>query len=439
MTRARRLTRRLLLGSLLGASLRPALARPTNPDVVIIGAGAAGIAAARTLLAEGFSVLLTEATGHIGGRARTDSRSLDAPFDLGCAWLHGAGQNPFLPLARAHGFTPVLHAPEELLFRGNRRASRGERAAYDAAWEALETAVSAAGAAGRDVSVASVSPRNLPWIGTAENWLGPLDMGQEVDNVSCLDWYQMADAAPNMLLAEGFGNLVARLGRGLPVRLNTPVRALDWSGRGVVVATDAGDIRARAALLTPSTGVLGSGAIRFAPALPLWKQQAFDDLPMGLLAKVALQFGADHFGIDDDSWLVRDTPAGRAMFFLCWPLGSNMIIGFAGGDLAWELEGMGARAARAHALAALAGLLGSGVRRHFRHAVFTDWGRNPWTLGAYAGAPPGSAGARADAARPLGKRLFFAGEAMGGAHAQTCAGAWLSGQRAAREVARALG
>jgi len=159
---------------------------------------------------------------------------------------------------------------------------------------------------------------------------------------------------------------------------------------------------------------------------------------MGLLTKIALEFDGARFDLPVGGWLARDNPDGRAMYFLCWPLESNLLIGFAGGDLAWELTGMGQSEAISFARAALRDMLGSRIDGHFRKGVMTDWGENPFTFGAYAGALPGHHTARESAARPIAKRLFFAGEAMAGPYAQTCGGAFMSGRDTAFSVARAI-
>jgi len=442
--RSRAYARRSVLGGLLAAGTiplwRPALAH--EPEVVVIGAGAAGLAAARTLIARGRSVVVVEARGRIGGRAWTDHATFGVPYDWGCSWLHQANRNPFKKMADAWGYATLYHDnAEERVFAGARPATSAERAAYEAAWTALNRAVSQAGHAGRDVPAASVSPRGMPWIGTAEAWLGPLDMGMDVEDFSCLDWYMMEDLQPNYLIREGFGTLVAQFGRGLPVRLNTPAERVRWGGPGVVVETPAGDIRARAAIITVSTGVLASGRLAFDPPLPVWKQDAIGALPMGLLATVPLQFRpGTRFGLPENGWLAYRTDGREACFFLCWPWGRDLMVGWVGGRFGWALTGAGEAEAVDYARRALGDILGRGeVDRAFVKGGFARWGTDPWTLGAYASAIPGSYAARALMAKRVGERLFFAGEACAGGFAQTCGGAFMSGQATARAVHSALG
>lgn len=436
------LSRRAMLAALAAGAAVPgrAAALPTAPDVAVIGAGAAGIAAARTLRAEGRSVVVLEAADRIGGRAYTEAQSLGIPFDHGCAWLQGPADHALVGLARARGYTLLDHdSAGEALFVGNRRADVAERRAYYADWGRIEHALEAAD--GRDVAASTVVPPGLGWTGTVQSWIGPMDHGVDFADLSTADYNAFADLETNYLVEEGLGTLVAEAGAGLPVRLSTPATGIDWSGQGVRVTTPEGTLTARACIVTVSTGVLGSGALRFTPALPDWKAEAIDDVPMGLLTRIGLRLDGERFGLSDNAWLTwrtgQEVPA-EACFFLTFPFGQPVVVGFVGGAVGWELARAGDDAAIEVALAALEGALGSRVRRHVVAARVSGWASNPLTLGAYASARPGRHGARADLARPVGGRIFFAGEAVAGDHIQLCAGAWMSGEATARAVARSL-
>jgi len=436
------ISRRSLLSGLLAAAALPAWAQSpvVEPDVIVVGAGSAGLAAARALIAAGRSVTLLEARGRIGGRAFTESATFGLPFDHGCSWLHTADQNPYRPLAAAWGFETLNQdsAPETVRV-GERDADAVELSQYGAAWEGLQSALLRAGAAGEDVSAASVSPRHLPWIGVCEEWVGPMSMGQDLADFSCLDWYGLEESTPNDMIAEGFGTLVARLGRDIPVSLDTPVSRIRWGGSGVVAETPRGDLAAKACIVTVSTGVLGAGAIAFDPPLPAWKQEAIADVPMGLLAKIPLQFSGERFDLAPNGWLTYHTTSREACFFLTWPFDRNLLIGFVGGRFGWDLSAAGEAAATDFALGELRRILGSRVDKAFTKGAFTQWAGDPWTRGAYAAARPGRTAQRARLAEPLAERLYFAGEAMGGAFAMTCGGAFLSGEAVARAVAAQLG
>ena len=337
-------TRRTVLGGIAALAARPVWAAlPRNPEVVVVGAGAAGLAAARTLIAAGHSVAVIEARNRIGGRAWTESATYGVPFDHGCSWLHTADRNPWTSLARARGYTLLAHDdPPERVFVGNRPASASELSQYGVAWDRLRAAVTLAGRQGRDVAAAEVSPRTLPWIRVAEAWFGPMDMGVDLADLSCLDWWWENDAQPNLMIREGFGTLVADYGRDLPVALATPAERIAWGGPGVAVTTAAGTVRAKACIVTVSTGVLAAESIAFDPPLPGWKRDAIAAVPMGLLAKIPLAFDGTHLGLPENGWLTYHTDRPEACYFLTWPFGFDLAIGWVGGRFAWDLTEAGA-------------------------------------------------------------------------------------------------
>ena len=434
------ISRRAVLGGLATLIARPALAAPpTNPDVVIVGAGAAGLAAARRLIDAGRSVVVVEAANRIGGRAWTESATFGVPFDHGCSWLHTADRNPWTAIARERGYTTLAHDNAgEAVFVGSAYADDAANAAYGVAWRSLKSAMTRAGRAGKDVSAASVSPRDLPWIRVAEAWVGPLEMGVDLEDLSVTDWWHMNDTTPNLMIREGFGALVADYGRGLPVVLDTPAQRIDWGGQGVAVTTPEGTIRARACIVTVSTGVLAAEAITFDPPLPDWKRDAINNVPMGLLAKLPLQFDGARFGLKPNNWLTYYTEGRDTCYFLTWPFNFDIAIGWVGGKLAWDLTAAGVDVAVDYAGEKLVAMLGSEVNRRFQGGTYTLWGANPLTLGSYASARPGQARARIPLKKALAERLYFAGEACAGAWAATCGGAYLNGVETAKTVLKTL-
>ncbi len=438
---SRALARRSVLSGALAMSALPvwAQALPTNPDVVVIGAGSAGLSAARALIGEGKTVVVIEAANRIGGRAWTESETFGVPFDQGCSWITAANDNPYLELARQWQFELLDHSsPGEAFFVGDRRASGSENEKFDNSWSAIQGALSKAGRDGLDVAASTVIPKDLAYSAISQSWIGPMAWGVDFKDLSTKDNYESADAPPSYMIKEGHGAIVALLGEGLPVQLNAPATRVDWSGKGVAVETPAGTIRAKACIVTVSTGVLGAGSIRFDPPLPVVKREAIDNLPMGLLAKVTLQFDGDRLGFTSDNWLtywVPDEVPAEACYFLTWPFEFDLMIGFVGGAFGWQLSEAGTEAAVDFALGEVVKMAGSKARDRFVKGHLTGWASDPWTLGAYAAARPGHYDARAGLAEPLGDRLFFAGEAVAGPYVALCGGAYLSGEAVAREVA----
>ncbi|MEM1006777.1 MAG: NAD(P)/FAD-dependent oxidoreductase [Pseudomonadota bacterium] len=438
------LSRRTFLAGATLAGATPGLAQsfPNNPDVVIIGAGAAGMAAGRELAKKNISFVIIEAADRVGGRAWTESASLGQPVDHGCSWISGSNNNPFTRYGQAAGFTLVDHtnAGSDLFDLNGDRADPDEEAAFDRAWGTLERAINKAGRNGKDVPVASVIP-DIPYGATVRSWSGAMDYGVDFDQVSTADWWDSASSQPSFIVKEGLGTIVATLAEGLPIYLGTKVTEIDHSGPGVAITTNKGTVSARACIMTVSTGVLNAGKIKFKPALPDWKQQAVADIPMGLLMKVPMMFDGARLGLGENNWVTYRIPEdqpGEACYFVAWPCGHDYLFGNIGGKFAWDLYAQGQDAVVDFALDQLVRLVGSDALKHFIKGLATDWADNPLTLGAYGVVRPGANGAREQLAMPIDDKLFFAGEAVAGEVAALVNGAYLSGKSTAQNLARVL-
>ncbi|MBO0710331.1 MAG: FAD-dependent oxidoreductase [Acetobacteraceae bacterium] len=418
-------------------------------DIVIVGAGVAGLAAALTLRQAGVPFALLEASERVGGRAWTvRPPALEgAHFDMGAIWLHGAETNPLVPIAACAGERLVdsdaIRHRRTLV--GERLVDRLELAGYAGAWERFETAADALLAeGGPDPALAAValSLTEDPWARTVETWEGPIICVADADALSLRDWKHNLLEGGNLLPEGGLGDLVAR--RLTPengLHLGTTVERLRWQEPGgkVVVETARGALEARAAIVTVSTGVLGAGLIDFEPPLPPRTQEALHGLPMGLALRVVLRAtGSDRLGLPPFCSIDRQfQPGDAAIVFSAWPWDFNYISAWIGGSLAWELARAGPDAATDFTRRELRKLLGAGADRALapRAALISEWGQSPLFLGSYAYARPGHAGAREVLAEPLGGgRLVIAGEATHSGLAGTVGGAWLTGETAARAV-----
>jgi monoamine oxidase len=418
----------------------------TQVDVVIVGAGAAGLAAAVDLRAAGCRTLLLEAAEAPGGRARTSTPPAlgGAWLDEGAAWLHMAEHNPLVPLAERAGHRlRQAFRSSTLMVVGDRLATEAEHAEYEAA-ESAWTEIVMAHPAEPDTDLATAAGafrHKNPWAPTIESWHASLIDAVDAPYLSLADFRLNQLDGENLIAERGFGRLLRDLleaGAG-PIRCRCPVQRIDWGGREVRVETPQGTISAASVIVTVSTGVLGAGLIAFDPPLPAATSQAIADLPMGLLSKVVLRAGgADRLGMTDPTHAFRrlERLGDPFMSFIAWPRGTDHTIGFIGGDAAWAVA-PDSRAALDLARSQWRAMFGARADAIFAEGGFTtDWGTDPHHLGAYSYARPGGAGGRAALAQPIaGERLLFAGEACRtDGMAGTVGGAVLDGRRAAALV-----
>ena len=435
-------SRRSLLAGLGATLVAPRIVRAqvsSNPDVVVIGAGAAGLAATGMLMERGVEATLIEASSRIGGRAYTETTTFGVPYDHGAHWLHVGASNPFVAYGRKHGFD-IYPAPDVYrVFDGDRELGAREKEALWNAWDEVYGAIGAQGDRGNDISAAEAAAGIAdPWAATAAFGIGPWSMGKDLEDFSVVDWWSGADGA-DWYCREGFGALIAHWAGNIPVSLNTKATRIDWSGEGVIVETDQGSIRARAVVVTVSTGVMASGAIVFSPVLPARKQESFERISMGLYNHITLQFSEDVFGMGPDGYLLfRMAPDRRGFGVLTNAGGHGLAYCDVGGSWARDLEEESAEARIDYAMGELRGMLGSGIDSRFVKGAVTSWGQNPLTLGSYASAEPGAHDMRSVLRQPVGDRIFFAGEACHRSLWATAAGARLSGEEVARDVARKL-
>jgi monoamine oxidase len=407
-------------------------------DLAIVGAGSAGLAAAKTARALGLDFVLLEASHRIGGRGYTEELAPGIAFDLGCHWMHSASLNPYVAIADRFGFTYRKGTFPRGLWLDGRWASREERAALDRAWEEREAAIAAAANAGTGLSIAEATEREGRWTALLDYWTS-IATSADPDQVAVEDAVNYNDTDENWPLKEGFGALIARLGAELPATLNAAVQRVDWSGPDISLHTVKGVVRAKRAVVTVSTGILGVGDIRFDPPLPDWKLAAITGLPLGTHNRIGLLCDRDPFGPDCPKGAGILIPGEEPIGFALRPFDQNYAVAYTGGRFALWLERAGQAAAIDFAKEKLAKAFGSGIKKHVTRAIVTAWAGDPWIKGSYSAALPGQAHQRAALARPIEDRLFFAGEACSTEFYATAHGAYITGVETARSVARSLG
>jgi len=404
-------------------------------DVVIVGAGAAGVAAARRLAASPLSTIVLEASARVGGRAWTCDLARMA-LDLGCGWLHSADRNAWTRIAEEAGFAVDRRLPawgrqyRDLGFpRDEQAAARGAFAEWTRrlrdAPPASDCAADALAADGK-------------WNAHIESISGFIN-GDELKRISVADLsaYDTASTGANWRVARGYGALIAAsLPRPIDLRLSTPVASIELGAAGLKLRTPVGAIQARSAILTVSTTVLAGEAIRLPRELEPWRNAA-SLLPLGRNEKLFLEIvGPGPF--EPETQALGNPRDQRTGAYYIRPFGRPAIECFFGGAGARIVESDGQAAGFAHAIDEIVSLFGSEVRRSLRPLAASNWSRMTYVGGGYSHALPGHAAARKHLARPFEGRIFFAGEATNPDDFSTAHGAHDSGVRAAEEAIAAL-
>jgi monoamine oxidase len=439
------LTRRDLLAASAAMAMTPAFGRhalaaplPRQTDIVVIGAGAAGLAAARRILAANRKVIVVEADSRLGGRCWTDSASFDVPFDRGARWLYNPEVNPMVRLARSAGLDLSANPLGQKIRVGQRYARAGETEEFLAALVRANRAIDDASRRG-DVACASVLPKDLgDWAGAAEFVLGANGTGKDLRDVSVVDKAHAQDRNAAMGCRQGIGALVAKLGEQMPVTLSTPASQILWNNREVAVETPAGRIAARAAIVTVSSNVLAAGSIKFTPDLPKRQLDAVAKLSLGSYDRIALQMAGNPLGLAHDDVVIEQSHSTRTALISANVAGSSLCLVDVGGSFGSDLSNQSEAAMVAFAVEWLGKLFGGDVAASVKKSSATRWNASPFTLGAMSVAAPGGQGSRKILTEPLGN-LFLAGEATHETLWGTVDGAWESGERAAEAALRKIG
>ena len=440
------MTRRGLIAASAAAVVLPGLGRrawgaslPREADIVVIGAGAAGIAAARRIQSANRKVIVVEADSRLGGRCWTDNAAFDVPFDRGARWLHNPETNPMVRLARNAGLD-ISAAPLGQRIRiGQRNARAGETEEFLAALVRTNRAIDEASRGKADVACASVLPKDLgDWAGTAEFVLGANGTGKDLRDVSVVDKAHAQDRNAAIGCRQGLGALVAKLGEQVPMALSTPANQITWNNRDVAVETPAGRITARAVIVTVSTNVLAAGNIKFTPDLPKRQLDAAAKLSLGSYDRIALQLPGNPLGLARDDAVVEQSNSTRTALLSANIAGSPLCLIDVGGSFGRDLSSQGEKAMVAFALEWLTKLFGSDIAASVKKSSVTRWNASPLTLGAMSVAAPGGQGSRKILTEPTGN-LFLAGEATHETLWGTVDGAWESGERAAEAALRKIG
>lgn len=424
--------------------------RGHTADVLIVGAGMAGLGAAQALHADGYRVIILEARDRIGGRVWTDHTWPNSPLDMGASWIHGVRNNPITALARRFNVRTVeTDYDSHLVYDGHgRRLSDAEQEEIEEIFEELLAELAALGEElDDDISIQaafdqllageSLSRQEQQKLNFAINTIIEHEYAADIGDLSL--WYTdegQAFGGEDVLFPGGYGQIAQGLAAGLDVRLNHTVQQISYGRDGVTITTNQAVFKSDQAVVTLPLGVLKSGSVQFSPPLPQRKMTAVRNMGMGLLNKVYLRFPAvfwdkapDLLGYMGDNkgewaeWLNINKVTGQPVL-LC----------FNAGNYGRQLESFTDEKIVAEAMTVLRTMYGTAVPNPEAWLI-TRWASDPLAGGSYSYLPPGATPDDYDAlAAPVDGRLFFAGEATSRDHAATVHGAFLSGEREARRI-----
>lgn len=448
-------TRRRTLAQMAALAMAPlamaplALRAQDAPGVIVIGAGMAGLAAARALTAQGRAVTILEARARVGGRVWTSDLWPGQPVDMGASWIHGNTGNPITALADAVGAARVTTSTDAAILYGPNGAVLDIDADMVRAEALIEAALGAAHDRESDQSVQAAIEGSAGWrqASGALRRVTRYLVNAFIEHEYAGSWADLSAwdfdegegfDGPDQVFPGGYGRLPQALARGLQIRLGAVVRQIEPGPSGVRVhLADGTALDAAHAVVSLPLGVLQSGAVRFGAPLAPARVAAIAGLGMGLLNKCWLRFDAAFWPADVDwiGWMGPQDGGWGEWVSMTRAAGQPLLLGFNAADQARGIEGLSDAATVDSATAALRAMFGSAIPAP-RAAQVTRWAQDPYARGSYSYAAVGMpAGARAAlAGTDWDGALVFAGEATSTDNPATVHGAWQSGLAAAQVV-----
>lgn len=433
--------------------------KSTSPSVIVIGAGFAGITAARTLHDASFQVTLLESRNRIGGRVHTDY-SFGFPIDLGASWLHGVGkENPLasvigrlgLPLYRTSGDNSVLYdhdlesyalydidgsqVPQDLVSKVGQTfeliLKETDRVREEFREDiSIQRAISIVFERRPEFRLEGLDYKVLQWyLCRMEGWFAA-----DADTISLRGWDQ-EELLPggHGLMVRGYLPVINTLAKGLDIRLGHRVTKIVRRHTGVKVTVDDGrTFLADAAVIAVPLGVLKSNSIQFEPKLPDWKEEAIKDIGVGIENKIVLHFDNVFWPNVEFLGVVAETSYKCSYFLnLHKATGHRVLVYMPSGQLARDIEKMSDEAAANFAFTQLKKILPN-ASEPMQYLV-SHWGTDTSSLGSYSYDTVGKSHDLYERLRIPVDNLFFAGEATSIDYPGSVHGAYSTGLMAAED------
>lgn len=432
----------LLSPTLLASCNKDKELEPNGKTVLIVGAGISGLAAAKKLKQQGFTVIILESQDKVGGRIRTD-RSLGVPFDEGASWIHGPNGNPITALASESGAIPFLTDDNSLEVYDTNGVAYSDSALTAAENEFEDALDQVLGAGNISQDFQSVFESLYPTKVDDRLWKYMLSaylefsIGGDISSLSSAYFYDDEEfKGADQIITNGYDRITDHLAEGLDIRLNKKVTVVDYATDKVKVTVNGVVLEGEYVLVSVPLGVLKNNSITFSPLLPTPKSSAIAKTNMGNVNKFLLVWDTPFWNVD--AQYIGYTPEAKGKFNYFMNLKkfttANALMTFAFGDYASTTESMSDGEIINEIMLHLKSIYDDGIPNP-NSLLRTKWGQNTHSFGAYSYATAGTTSEDFDTlAESVSNRLFFAGEHTNRDYRGTVHGAYLSGLREADKI-----
>ncbi|KAA3648258.1 MAG: FAD-binding protein [Chloroflexi bacterium] len=416
-------------------------------SILIIGAGMAGLAAGRQLQDSGHTVTILEGRNRIGGRVWTSRKWEDIPVDMGASWIHGVRGNPITELANQAGVKRVETDYDDLILYNTdgQEASDALQAEMERTINALYSAVEDEAEEGMTL-LESIETTDM-WAELSEtekkqvwHFLSTSVEQEFAGGIDELSGVNFDDAdefgGHDEVFPDGYGRIAEFLAKGLSIEREQIVEEVSYRDDGVSIRTSQGTFKGDRVIVTLPIGVLQNGNVKFVPDLPRGKQDAINTMGAGLLDKLYLRFPEVFWPQDREflAWISSEPGRWNGWLNMAAYTGQPVLLGFNAAEFARKIDGWEDAEIVEDAMSVLRGIYGQSIPEP------EDWQISRWALDpfAYCSYSFNAVGADIDTrrtlAKPIGERVFFAGEATSEEYPSTVHGAYLSGLRAASNI-----